>query len=150
MHGFNKLVVSVLPYIPEKLVWIFSKRYIAGKLLENAMNVSKSFNSEGIKVTLDLLGEFQSEREKIEYYKQQYLKTIDEAINEKIDCSFSLKPTMFGLLIDTELCFETIREITEKAANAGYFVRIDMEDSKCTDLEIELFRYLKKECRSPL
>jgi proline dehydrogenase len=145
MHGFNKLVVSVLPYIPEKLVWIFSKRYIAGKLLEDAMNVSKSFNSEGIKVTLDLLGEFQSEREKIEYYKQQYLKTIDEAINEKIDCSFSLKPTMFGLLIDTELCFETIREITEKAANAGYFVRIDMEDSKCTDLEIELFRYLKKE-----
>jgi proline dehydrogenase len=145
MSGFNRLVVSILPHIPEKLVWIFSKRYIAGKFLEDAIRVSQSFNKEGIRVTLDLLGEFQSEREKIAYYKEQYLKTIDVAIEKKIDSTFSLKPTMFGLLIDTELCFETVREIVERAVSANYFVRIDMEDSACTDLEIELFRYLKKE-----
>ena len=145
MHGFNRLVVSILPHIPEKLVWIFSKRYIAGKYLEDAIRVSQSFNEEGIRVTLDLLGEFQSERKKIAYYKEQYIKTIDAVIEKKINATFSLKPTMFGLLIDTELCFETVREIVERAASASYFVRIDMEDSQCTDLEIELFRYLKKE-----
>ncbi len=145
MHRFNKLVVSVLPYIPEKLVWVFSKKYIAGKFLDDAIQVSQSLNKTGIKVTLDLLGEFQTERKKIIHYKQQYIKTIESAVENNIDCTFSLKPTMFGLLIDTELCFETVREIVEKAAGANYFVRIDMEDSKCTDLEIELFRYLKKE-----
>ena len=64
---------------------------------------------------------------------------------EKIDGNFSLKPTMFGLLIDKEVCYKNIREIVQKAASYNNFVRIDMEDSQCVDLEIELYRKLKAE-----
>ena len=44
--------------MPKKLVWIFSKKYIAGETIEDALKVSKELNAEGIKVTVDLLGEF--------------------------------------------------------------------------------------------
>ena len=52
---------------------------------------------------------------------------------------------MFGLLIDAEACYGYIREIVAKAAGFGNFIRIDMEDSGCVDLEIDLFRRLKAE-----
>ena len=62
-----------------------------------------------------------------------------------IDGNFSLKPTSFGLLIDKEKCYNHIREIVAKAAEFSGFIRIDMEDSPCTDDEIALFRRLKAE-----
>jgi proline dehydrogenase len=52
---------------------------------------------------------------------------------------------MFGLLIDKEVCYKNIREIVQRAASYKNFVRIDMEDSQCVDLEIELYRKLKAE-----
>jgi proline dehydrogenase len=52
---------------------------------------------------------------------------------------------MFGLLIDKEVCYRNIREIVAKAASYNSFIRVDMEDSQCVDLEIELYRKLKAE-----
>jgi proline dehydrogenase len=49
------------------------------------------------------------------------------------------------LLLDKEVCYRNIRQIVAKAAGYGNFIRVDMEDSPCTDLEIELYRKLKKE-----
>jgi len=52
---------------------------------------------------------------------------------------------MFGLLLDKDICYNHIKEIVAKAASHNNFIRVDMEDSPCTDLEIELFRKLKGE-----
>ena len=41
---FNKLIAATLPYMPKKLVWIFSKRYIAGETIEEAINASKELD----------------------------------------------------------------------------------------------------------
>lgn len=135
----------MLPYMPKKFVWIFSKRYIAGKKIEDAVRVSKELNSQGIRITVDLLGEFITKLSEAEQNKLEYLDIIDTFIKEKVDGNFSLKPTSFGLLIDKEVCYRNIREIVVKAASYNSFVRIDMEDSQCVDLEIELFRRLKAE-----
>ena len=35
---FNRIIASVLPFMPKSFVWIFSKRYIAGKKIDDAMN----------------------------------------------------------------------------------------------------------------
>ncbi|MGA2822085.1 MAG: proline dehydrogenase family protein, partial [Bacteroidales bacterium] len=64
---------------------------------------------------------------------------------EKIDGNYSVKPTFFGLLLDTEICYQNIHRIVEKAAGYNNFIRVDMEDSPCTDREIELFRKLKND-----
>jgi proline dehydrogenase len=142
---FNKMIAAILPYMPKSFVWIFSKRYIAGKKIDDAIRVSKELNNHGIKVTVDLLGEFITRLDEAERNKIEYIDIIDTFVKQNIDGNFSLKPTMFGLLIDTEVCYKNIREIVAKAASHNNFVRIDMEDSQCVDLEIELYRRLKDE-----
>jgi len=141
----NKMIAAMLPYMPKNFVWIFSKRYIAGKKIEDAIRVSKELNNQKIKVTIDLLGEFITKLSEAERNKVEYLDIIDTVMKEKIDGNFSLKPTMFGLLIDKDVCYANIREIVAKAASYNSFIRIDMEDSQCVDLEIELYRKLKAE-----
>jgi proline dehydrogenase len=142
---FNKMIAAMLPYFPKSFVWIFSKRYIAGKKIEDAIRVSQELNSQGIKVTVDLLGEFITKLSEAEKNKIEYLDIIETFEKEKIEGNYSLKPTMFGLLIDKNVCYENIREIVKKAASYNNFIRVDMEDSQCVDLEIELFRKLKAE-----
>ena len=142
---FNKFVAFLLPYFPKRFIWIFSKRYIAGETLKDALAVSKSLNREGIRVTLDVLGEFIRDLDEAERNKQEYLQVIDRLEAEKINGNFSVKPSSFGLLIDEEVCYRHIREIVTKAASYHNFVRIDMEDSSCVDREIKLYKRLHKE-----
>ncbi|MCF6342880.1 MAG: proline dehydrogenase family protein [Bacteroidales bacterium] len=145
MMWFNKLVAALLPLLPKKLVWFFSKRYIAGKTLAEAIQISKKLNAQNYLVTIDLLGEFITRLDEAEKNKMEYLNIIETLEAEKVQGNYSLKPTMFGLLIDKDVCYENIREIVKKAASYNNFVRIDMEDSQCVDLEIDMFRKLKKE-----
>jgi len=142
---FNKFIAAILPYFPKKFIWIFSRAYISGETIEDAMRVSKDLNSKKIKVTLDVLGEFIKTLDEAESNKKEYLHLIDISYKNNIDGNFSLKPTSFGLLIDKEICYNHIREIVVKAASYHGFIRIDMEDSPCTDDEILLFRRLKSE-----
>ena len=142
---FNRIITGMLPLMPKKLVWIFSRKYIAGETIEDAIRVCRSLQARGIKATIDLLGEFITELAQAEENKKAYLAIIERIEKEKLDANYSLKPTSFGLLIDPEVCYHNIREIVAKAAENGNFVRIDMEDSQCTDLEIQLFRRLLPE-----
>lgn len=141
----NKLIANVLPYMPKKLVWVFSKRYIAGETIEEGLLASKLLNEKGIEVTVDLLGEFIETLEEAEQNRDFYFKIINEFTSEGVKGSFSLKPTMFGLLINKEACFKYVRQIVQHAANKNSFVRVDMEDSQCVDMEIEMFRKLRTE-----
>jgi proline dehydrogenase len=52
---------------------------------------------------------------------------------------------MFGLLIDKNICYNYLREVVALAAEKKSFVRIDMEDSACVDLEIEIYNKLRAE-----
>jgi proline dehydrogenase len=142
---FNRFIASILPYFPKKFIWIFSRSYISGETIDDAIRVSKNFNSNKIKVTLDVLGEFIKTREEADNNKKEYLGLLDTMRSNNIDGNVSLKPTSFGLLIDKEMCYNHIREIVARAASYKSFIRIDMEDSPCTDMEIELFRRLKNE-----
>ncbi len=142
---FNKMIAAMLPYFPKKLIWIFSKRYIAGETVEDAIRASKELNAQGIKVTIDILGEFIKNLDEAEKNKVEYIELIDRVQKENIDGNYSLKPTMFGLLLDKEVCYTHIREIVAKAASYNNFIRVDMEDSPCTDMEIDIYRRLKAE-----
>lgn len=141
----NKLIANVLPYMPKKLVWVFSKRYIAGETIEEGLLASKLLNHKNMEVTIDLLGEFITCLDEAEENKIKYFEIIKRFTSEGVRGNFSLKPTMFGLLIDKDVCYKYIREIVSLAAEKNSFVRVDMEDSQCVDLELELFRKLRTE-----
>lgn len=142
---FNKFIASILPYFPARLIWIFSRRYIAGKTIEDGIRASKELNGAGAEVTSDLLGEFIKSMEEAVANRDEYLKIIDRFTAEGVKGNFSVKPTMFGLLIDQEACYRHIRDVVKKAAEKNSFIRIDMEDSQCVDMEIDLYRRLKAE-----
>ncbi|MCD4833896.1 MAG: proline dehydrogenase family protein, partial [Bacteroidales bacterium] len=142
---FNKLIAAMLPFFPKKFVWLFSKPYIAGETVEDAIKASKDLNSKGIMVTIDILGEFIENLDEAEANKKEYIELIEQVEKENIDGNYSVKPTMFGLLLDKEVCYKHIREIVVKAVEYNNFIRVDMEDSPCTDMEIEIFRKLKAE-----
>jgi proline dehydrogenase len=141
----NKLIANILPHMPKKLVWVFSKRYIAGETIDEGLLASKLLNEKKIEVTIDLLGEFIKTLEEARVNKNHYFEIIKRFTSEKVTGNFSLKPTMFGLLIDKEACYNYIREIVALAAQKNSFIRIDMEDSSCVDMEIELFKKLRAE-----
>lgn len=145
MMFVNRMIAGVLPYMPKNFVWVFSKRYIAGKTILDAIDVSRKLNKEGAMVTIDLLGEFITELSQAEKNKNTYLDIIETIEKSGVDGNYSLKPTMFGLLLDKDIAYQNIREIVAKAAYHDSFVRIDMEDSQCVDLEIDIFRKLKAE-----
>ena len=135
----------MLPYIPKKLVWVFSKRYIAGETIDDGLAASKLLNAQNAVVTIDLLGEFIESLEEAEENRNHYFTIIERFTNEGIKGNFSLKPTMFGLLIDKDVCFEYIKEIVAFAVQKNSFIRIDMEDSQCVDAELEMFKKLRFE-----
>ena len=141
----NKIISNILPFFPEKFVWQFSKSYIAGESVQDAIAAAKALNQENTMVTLDILGEFIENMDQARANRDEYLNLIDTIEATDINGNYSLKPTMFGLLIDKDLCYQHIREIVAKAASYDNFIRIDMENSPCVDDSIEFFRRLKAE-----
>jgi len=141
----NRLIAGILPHMPKRLVWIFSKKYISGEYLSDALRESVRLNAEGCSVTLDVLGEYVTKLSEAEAFKIQYIEAIEQFAARKIIGNFSVKPSMFGLLIDKERCYLNIREIITVAMSHDIFIRIDMEDSTCTDDEIALYNRLRTE-----
>jgi proline dehydrogenase len=141
----NKLIANMLPHMPKKLVWVFSKRYIAGETIEDGLLASKLLNEKGIEVTIDLLGEFIKTLGEAKVNRDHYFEIINRFTSENVVGNFSLKPTMFGLLLDKEVCYTYLRDIVALAAEKNTFIRIDMEDSECVDIEIDIFKKLRAE-----
>jgi len=145
MIWFNNLIAKILPYFPKPFVGIFARQYIAGEMLDDAVREVKNLNAQGICATIDLLGEEKKVKEDalkaVDVYKQ-VLKVIDQ---EKLDANISVKPTHMGLKLDKEFCYDNIKALLEEAKKINSFVRMDMEDSSCTDDTIDIYLRLKKD-----
>ncbi len=131
--------------MPQKMVWIFSRKYIAGESLEAAVELVKELNSKGIIATMDVLGEAISTKEEAVNAKDKAMQVLEIINTEKLDANLSIKPTQLGLAIDAELAFELVKELVSRAKKLNNFVRIDMEDSPYTDATINLFKRIYEE-----
>jgi proline dehydrogenase len=145
MSLFNKVVILFMPLVPKFIVRMFSKRYVAGSKLDDAVEAVKKLNARGIMATMDVLGESTSDKKKTGNYVEEYLTVLQALKDENLDCNISLKPTQLGLLIDPDLCYENIKRIVVKAKELDNFVRVDMEDSANTTATIEIFKRLRAE-----
>jgi proline dehydrogenase len=145
MNWLNKLIALTLPFVPKPIVGFFSRHYIAGDSLEDAVRVVRELNTQGMMATLDVLGEEVKEKEQSLKAVALYKNTLSAIHQENLDANISLKPTHMGLNIDKEFCFENIRELVSEAAKINNFVRIDMEDATTTDDTIDIYLKLRKE-----
>jgi len=134
--------------MPTKAVWFFSKNYIAGNTLTDAVNKVKELNSKGILATLDVLGESISNEEEAVAAKIEALKVLDAIHENKLNANLSIKPTQMGLSINEDFAYKQILELVHKAKHINNFVRIDMEDSLYTDLTINVYKKIFQEYKN--
>jgi proline dehydrogenase len=144
MAILDRAIVRTLPAVPKPIVRKISERYIAGTAVEDACRVVKRLNDEGKMATIDVLGEEISTWEEARHIGYEYenaFRTIDE---QGLDSNVSVKLTGLGLKLDHGLCREILERLVRQAADRGNFVRIDMEDSSCTDETLRLYRELRE------
>ncbi len=140
MSLFDKLVRYGLPMTPKFIVGRVARRYVAGETMDDAVAVIRTLNAQGAMATVDVLGEEVDQRAKAEAAVAEYLRLIDEIDRQKLDANISIKLTLLGLKIDRQECAEHVATIAGHAARVGNFVRIDMEDSSCTDATLAVYR----------
>ncbi len=148
MNVLNKLIVAALPAVPRSLVRKFANRYIAGEELADAIRVVRELNAQGILATLDVLGEDIHHREEATAARDKILEVIEAIQSERLNSNVSIKLTQLGLKLDRQFCLENVRTIVERARKYENFVRIDMEDSTCTDDTLWVYRQVRKEFRN--
>ena len=148
MSLFHNLIVKIVQVMPENIVWVFSKKYIAGKSIQAAVDTVKQLNSKGIYATLDVLGESVKTKEEAMEAKKKAIEVFDVIIEHKLLANLSIKPTQMGLAIDKEFAYQQILELVKRADSINNFVRIDMEDSPYTDITLEVFKRIFSEYKS--
>lgn len=146
MSVVDRAIALALPAVPKSVVGYFSRRYIAGTSADDAFRVVEALRAEGAMATLDILGEFISSPEEVGANAEAYVSLLEKIHRENLpETNISVKLTSLGLMLDRDLCLEKMREIVGTAARLNNFVRIDMEDSPCTDATLAVYRTLRDE-----
>lgn len=140
MALLDRTLARLLPAVPKPVVQKLSARYIAGSSLADACRVVAEQNAAGKLATIDVLGEDVSDPAGAETTLAAYREVLDEIDRLGLDANISVKPTSVGLKISYETC---LRQLDELAAR-GTFVRVEMEDSSCTDETLRLYRELRE------
>jgi len=144
MGWLDRAVSLTLPAVPRPIVGYFSRRYIAGTTIDDAFRVVRGLTEAGAMSTLDILGEFISTPEEARTNADAYLELLRRIEADGVpDVNVSVKLTALGLLIDREVCLQNMRRLMDRVRDMGNFLRIDMEDSPCTDPTLEIYRKLR-------
>ncbi len=126
-----------------RLLTFMARRFVAGDTLDEAVIQVRRLNSQGIKATLDNLGEECLTREQAQAARDEYIRMLGRIAAEKLDCNVSLKLTQFGLGLDAQFCKENLFQVLDEAKKHGTFVRIDMEGTAYTDRTLDQLRQAK-------
>jgi proline dehydrogenase len=141
----DRAIVSALPAVPKPIVRRISQRYIAGEQVEDACQTVKELNAAGKMATIDVLGEEITTPEEARHIAYAYDDVFSKIDDQHLDSNVSVKLTGLGLKLGREICKQNLERTVRGAAERGNFVRIDMEDSSCTDDTLGLYRELREQ-----
>jgi proline dehydrogenase len=114
--------------------------------------VAEVVNSQGMAVTLDSLGESVTSEAEAHRAAEIYHQLLDSIAARKLNANISVKLTQMGLEHSAELAETIVESLARHAAAMGNFVRVDMEDSRLTEitLDIVLRLHAKAELRGAI
>ena len=146
MSVFSRLVVAVAESAPVRSTFTNTRagkalvrRFVAGDTLAEAIEAAKKLNRQGMKVSLDLLGEEVNSAVEVEAALAGYVSCLDQMAGNSVDGNVSIKLTQLGLAFDAGLARATLHRLAESAAGLGLTVTIDMEDSAYTEDTVEIY-----------
>ncbi|KMM39462.1 proline dehydrogenase family protein [Guptibacillus hwajinpoensis] len=120
-------------------------KIVGGESFEHAVPLIQSLNSQGLRVTVDHLGEFVASEAEARERTLECLQTIRMISAHDLNSQLSLKVTSLGLDINHDLVWENMIQIMDEARKYDVFVTIDMEDSSRTQATLDLYKALKKQ-----
>jgi len=117
-----------------------NSRFIAGMDPESALRVAEAVNRQGISVTLDSLGESVTSPTEAHRAADVYHQLLDSIAERGLDANISVKLTQMGLEQSPELAESIASNLVQHARSTQNFVRIDMEDSRLTQITLDIVR----------
>lgn len=122
----------------------FSRRFVAGDTLEEALHVVDALEADKVHAILDLLGEMVTSEEQSRGFQAEIIRLIQAFAAKPFPRYVALKLTQVGLDLDENLAFELMRGILDEAKKSDCFVRIDMEDSPRVDATLRVYGRLRE------
>lgn len=113
-------------------------RFVAGRTLDQAVEVTRRLNNAGFAVALDHLGESVTDEAEAREAAHAYHDVLEQVDSEGLDCSISVKPTQMGVDHSLGLATELITDLASHASEVGTHVTLDMESSAHTQVTVDL------------
>jgi proline dehydrogenase len=122
-----------------------SRRFVAGETIDEAIQVVRQLNLNGINATLDHLGENTTLEVEARAAAAEVLTLMQTIYRSGVRSNVSVKLSQIGLTLDEGLCRELLEGIVSKARELGNFVRIDMEGSDLTERTLKVYEWVLDE-----
>ncbi len=140
-----KKMVSTMP-VSSGIV----RSYVPGETNESAVEATSGLVADGLRVTLDFLGEDTLDAEQADATVAAYLDLLERLSARGLtrNAEVSVKLSAVGQFLPEnghKVALENARTICRAARNAGTTVTLDMEDHTTTDSTLAILRELRKD-----
>jgi proline dehydrogenase len=119
-----------------------ARRFVAGETRQEALAAVQALNEQGLLATLDYLGENVTREAQAREATAEVLNLLAAIEDRALLSGVSIKLTQLGLDLGSAIAAGNLEWIVARAAEAGRFVRIDMESSAYVPVTLELFEAL--------
>ena len=116
----------------------FARRFVAGETLEEAIAAARAVEQRGMMTTLNYLGERVQSAAAAQAATREYLAVLETVLAAGIGRNLSVKLTQLGLETDRAACTANLKQVLDAAKRAQCFIRLDMENSTCTDATLDI------------
>ncbi len=122
-------------------------RFVAGEGVDDAVRTSRQLVRDGLRVSLDRLGEYTTNPGQAEATTKAYVALLGRLADEGLTsgAEISVKLSAVGQALDERLALDNARLICEAATGAGTTVTLDMEDHTTTDSTLQIHRELRRD-----
>jgi len=114
-------------------------RFMPGETFDDAMRAAQNLRGKQIGTVFTHLGENITDRVEAQHVADHYLEVLSRIQKSGFRAEISVKLTQLGLDLSSELCFNHLKTIIERAPKDSV-VWLDMEASNYVDTTLDLYR----------
>ena len=125
--------------------WRLASRFVAGNTRADALPVVAELNRQGMRVTLDPLGEHTTSAAEADKGADEIVALLRDIEQQGLQAGVSIKLSQIGLGISEELGRRNLQRVLAVARECHNFIRIDMEDSSMVDATLQALRWARSQ-----
>lgn len=104
---------------------------------ESTLKWCKERNKQGIRCTVDVLGEYTKNKEEVSQNVESCISIVKAIKEEELKASLAVKLTAIGAIFDKDLCQVNLGKVMEEAVKHEVDVEIDMEGAPLVDYTLQ-------------